>query len=150
MKRKGGMKMTATIFWIILGIVVFVLDIATSSFLFIWFSVGALAAMVASLLGASIGVQIIIFLAVSIVTISIGYPWARKKFKSSVTHTPLMEETYIGKILKAEDDIEERGKAKLGGVYWAVINKGETIKKGESFKVVRFEGNKLIIEKEEE
>ena len=142
--------MGTAIFWIILGIIVFVLDIATSSFLFIWFSLGAFAAMIAALLGAAVGLQIIIFLAVSIVTISIGYPWARKKFKSSVTRTPLMEETYIGKVLKAEEDIEERGKAKLGGVYWAVLNKGNTIKKGESFRIVEFEGNKLIIEKEEE
>lgn len=142
--------MGPAIFWIILGIIVFVLDIATSSFLFIWFSLGAFAAMIAALLGASIGVQIIIFLSISIVTISIGYPWARKKFKESVKRTPLMEETYIGKVLKAEEDIEERGNAKLGGVYWAVLNKGKTIKKGESFKIVRFEGNKLVIEKEEE
>ena len=142
--------MGPAIFWIILGIIVFVLDIATSSFLFIWFSLGAFAAMIAALLGSSIGVQIIIFLSISIVTISIGYPWARKKFKESVKRTPLMEETYIGKVLKAEEDIEERGNAKLGGVYWAVLNKGKTIKKGESFKIVRFEGNKLVIEKEEE
>lgn len=142
--------MGLTIFWIILGVVVFVLDIATSSFLFIWFSIGAFAAMIASLMGASLGIQIIIFLAVSIVTISIGYPWARKKFKSSVTRVPLMEENYIGKVLRAEEDIEERGQAKLGGIYWVVLNKGETIKKGESFKIVEFEGNKLRIEKEEE
>ncbi|MBB6624841.1 NfeD family protein [Clostridium gasigenes] len=142
--------MGSTIFWIILGIVVFILDIATSSFLFIWFSIGAFVAMIASLMGASIGVQIILFLAISIITISIGYPWARKKFKSSVQRLPLMEEHYIGKVLKAEEDIEERGKAKLGGVYWAVLNKGETIKKGESFRIVEFEGNKLRIEKEEE
>ena len=142
--------MGTAIFWIIIGVIVFLLDIATSSFLFIWFSLGAFAAMIAALLGASVGLQIIIFLAISIITISIGYPWARKKFKSSVTRTPLMEETYIGKVLKAEEDIEERGKAKLSGVYWAVLNKGNTIKKGESFKIVEFEGNKLVIEKEEE
>lgn len=144
------METGLTIFWVILGVLVFILDIATSSFLFIWFSLGAFVAFIASLMGASAGLQIILFLAVSIVTISIGYPWARKKFKSSVTHTPLMEENYIGKVLKAEDDIEERGKAKLSGVYWSVINEGETIKKGENFKIVGFEGNKLRIEKEEE
>ncbi|MGL5086359.1 MAG: NfeD family protein [Clostridium sp.] len=142
--------MEMAIIWIIVGIVVIVLDVITSSFLFVWFSIGAFAALIASLLGASLGMQIIIFLAVSIATVAIGYPWARKKFKSSVTRLPLMEEKYIGMILKAEDDIEDRGKAKLGGVYWAVINKGETIKKGESFKIVQFEGNKLLIEKEEE
>lgn len=142
--------MELSIFWIVLGVVVFILDIATSSFLFIWFSVGAFAALIASLMGASVGLQIVLFLGISIVTISIGYPWARKKFKKSVTHTPLMEENYIGKVLKAEEDIEERGKAKLGGVYWAVINNGPVIKKGESFKIISFEGNKLRIEKEEE
>jgi len=142
--------MGSAVFWIIIGVIVFLLDIGTSSFLFIWFSLGAFAAMIAALLGASVGLQIIIFLAISIITIAIGYPWARKKFKASVTRTPLMEETYIGKVLKAEEDIEERGKAKLGGVYWAVLNKGQTIKKGESFKIVEFEGNKLVIEKEEE
>lgn len=142
--------MEMAMLWIIVGIVVILLDVITSSFLFVWFAVGAFAAFLASLLGASVGVQIIIFLAVSIATISIGYPWARKKFKSSITRTPLMEENYIGMVLKAEEDIEIRGKAKLGGVYWAVINKGETIKRGESFKIVKFEGNKLIIEKEEE
>lgn len=142
--------MELSIFWIVLGVVVFILDIATSSFLFIWFSVGAFAALIASLMGASVGLQIVLFLGISIVTISIGYPWARKKFKKSVTHTPLMEENYIGKVLKAEEDIEERGKAKLGGVYWAVLNNGPVIKKGESFKIISFEGNKLRIEKEEE
>ena len=142
--------MEMAMLWIVVGIVVILLDVITSSFLFVWFAVGAFAAFLASLLGASVGVQIIIFLAVSIATISIGYPWARKKFKSSITRTPLMEENYIGMVLKAEEDIESRGKAKLGGVYWAVINKGETIKTGESFKIVKFEGNKLIIEKEEE
>ena len=142
--------METAILWIIIGIVVITLDVATSSFLFVWFSVGALSAMVASLMGASFGVQVIIFLVISIITISIGYPWARKKFKSTITHTPLMEEEYIGKILKAEEDIEESGKAKLGGVYWRVVNKGQTIKKGESFKIIEFHGNKLIIEKEEE
>ena len=141
--------METAILWIIIGIVVIILDVITSSFLFVWFSVGALAAMIASLMGASFGIQIIIFLVVSIITISIGYPWARKKFKSTITRTPLMEEEYIGKILKAEEDIEEIGKAKLGGVYWRVINKGKAIKKGENFKIIEFEGNKLRIEKEE-
>lgn len=141
--------METAILWIIIGIVVIILDVITSSFLFVWFSVGALAAMIASLMGASFGIQIIIFLVVSIITISIGYPWARKKFKSTITRTPLMEEEYIGKVLKAEEDIEEIGKAKLGGVYWRVINKGKAIKKGESFKIIEFEGNKLRIEKEE-
>ncbi|WP_260330329.1 NfeD family protein [Clostridium chauvoei] len=121
--------MLSMVFWIIVAIAVTLLDILTSSFLFVWFAVGAFAAMIADLLGATVGIQIIIFLVVSIITISIGYPWARKKFKTSVKHTPLMEETYIGRIMKAEADIEKKARVKIDGIYWAIQNNGDTIKK---------------------
>ncbi|ATD54772.1 NfeD family protein [Clostridium chauvoei] len=142
--------MLSMVFWIIVAIAVTLLDILTSSFLFVWFAVGAFAAMIADLLGATVGIQIIIFLVVSIITISIGYPWARKKFKTSVKHTPLMEETYIGRIMKAEADIEKKARVKIDGIYWAIQNNGDTIKKGTNFKIVGIEGNKIIVNKEEE
>lgn len=142
--------MLSMVFWVIVAIAVTLLDILTSSFLFVWFAVGAFAAMIADLLGATVGIQIIIFLVVSIITISIGYPWARKKFKTSVKHTPLMEETYIGRIMKAEADIEKKARVKIDGIYWAIQNNGDTIKKGTNFKIVGIEGNKIIVNKEEE
>ncbi|GAB6169778.1 NfeD family protein [Clostridium carnis] len=142
--------MASLIFWILLAIAVIVLDIATSSFLFVWFALGAFIAMLADLLGASVGVQIVTFLVVSIITVSVGYPWARKKFKSSVTHTPLMEEKYIGRVMVAEEGIKEKSRVKVDGIYWTIKNKGGEIKKGEKFKITEIEGNKLIVKKEEE
>ena len=142
--------MGAIIFWIIIAVVVIAIDIVTSNFLFVWFAVGAIAAMIANFVGISFSVQIIIFLVISLITVSLGYPWAKKKFKNSVKRTPLMEETYIGRILKAEDDIIERAKVKVDGIYWTVRNTGEEIKAGDSFKIIGIEGIKLIIKKEEE
>ncbi len=142
--------MSAVIFWIIIAAVAIIIDIATSNFLFAWFTIGAIAAMIADFLGISFGVQVIIFLVINLITISLGYPWAKKKFKKSVKRTPLMEENYIGRIMKAEEDIIEKAKVKVDGIYWTVLNTGEEIKSGENFKIIGIEGIKLIIKKEEE
>lgn len=142
--------MSAVIFWIIIAAVAIIIDIATSNFLFAWFTIGVIAAMIADLFGISFGVQVIIFLVINLITVSFGYPWAKKKFKKSVKRTPLMEETYIGRRMKAEEDIIERAKVKVDGIYWTVVNTGEKIKSGENFKIIGIEGIKLIIKKEEE
>lgn len=142
--------MSAIILWIIIAAVAIIIDIATSNFLFAWFTIGAIAAMIADFFGISFGVQVIIFLVINLITVSLGYPWAKKKFKKSVKRTPLMEETYIGRIMKAEEDIIEKAKVKVDGIYWTVLNTGEEIKSGENFKIIGIEGIKLIIKKEEE
>ncbi|AYE33288.1 NfeD family protein [Clostridium septicum] len=142
--------MLSIIFWIVVAVIVTVLDILTSSFLFVWFAVGGFAAMVASMLGATWWLQVMVFLIVSIITISIGYPWAKKKFKASIKHTPLMEETYIGRVMKAESDILQKARVKVNGIYWTVQNQGDIIKKDSNFRIVGIEGNKLIVNKEEE
>ena len=106
--------------------------------------------MIADLLGVTFGVQVVLFLVVNLITVSVGYPWAKRKFKEGVKRTPLMEENYIGRVMKAEEDIVDRAKIKVDGIYWTVQNLGEVIKKDESFKITGIEGIKLIIKKEEE
>ncbi|MDU5263406.1 MAG: NfeD family protein, partial [Clostridium celatum] len=76
--------MVEVIIWILVAIFVIAIDVVTSSFIFMWLSIGALAAIILSLLGISVLWQVIAFLIVGVVTISIGYPWAKKKFKADV------------------------------------------------------------------
>ena len=44
--------------------------------------------------------------------VCVGYPWVKKKFKVEKNHIPLMEQTYIGKIMIAEKDIDEKSDEK--------------------------------------
>ena len=133
--------MVEVIIWIIVAIGVIAIDVVTSSFIFMWFSIGALVAIILSLLGLSILWQIIAFLIVSVITISIGYPWAKKKFKADVNQVLTMEQTYIGREMVAT----ETSKIKVSGIYWTAYNKGQTIKKGEKYTITGIEGNKLIV-----
>ena len=136
----------AIILWLVIGVGVILLDIGTSLFLFVWFAIGSVVAIIAALAGLSFAWQLILFGISSIIAISIGYPWSRKKFKNTVNRTKLMEEEYIGKTFIASEDIEDRYRFKVSGIYWAGENKGEKILKGQKFQVVGIEGNKLVIE----
>ncbi|WP_156559291.1 NfeD family protein [Clostridium paraputrificum] len=138
--------MPAIILWLVIGVGVILLDIGTSLFLFVWFAIGSVVAIIAALVGLSFAWQLILFGISSIIAISIGYPWSRKKFKNTVNRTKLMEEEYIGKTFIASEDIDDRYRFKVSGVYWTGENKGEKILKGQKFQVVGIEGNKLVIE----
>lgn len=142
--------MVEVIVWILVAIFVIAIDVVTSSFIFMWLSIGALAAIILSLLGISILWQVIAFLIVGVVTISIGYPWAKKKFKADVNQVLTMEQTYIGKEMIATEDMEETSKIKVSGIYWTAYNKGKTIKKGEKYTITGIEGNKLIVSSKED
>ena len=110
--------MIEVIIWILVAIFLVVIDIITSSFIFMWFSLGALVAIILSLLNFTVLYQIIAFLIIGVVTISIGYPWAKKKFKTDVKQVPTMEETYIGKTMTAEEDMGETSLINVSGIYW--------------------------------
>ena len=142
--------MVEVIVWILVAIAVIAIDIVTSSFIFMWFSLGAIVAIMLSLLEISVAWQIVAFLVVGVATVSIGYPWAKKKFKADVNHVPTMEQTYIGKEMIADEDMEEKSKIKVDGIYWTAYNKGKIIKKGEKYTITGIEGNKLIVKLKED
>src|SRR5205085_11369886 len=56
----------AWIFWLALGVVLIIAEIFTLGFVLFWFGVGALAAALAGFLGFGLGVQFLVFAAVSI------------------------------------------------------------------------------------
>ncbi|MBC2398161.1 NfeD family protein [Clostridium tetanomorphum] len=135
------------ILWVVIGIASIAIDLITSNLLFVWFTVGCLASLIALILNYSFTIQLITFIGVSAVFIAIGYPLAKEALNKTVIKTPTMEEGYIGRELLMEEDIEEKSMIKLDGIYWTVKNQGEPIVKGDKVKIIGIEGNKLIIKK---
>jgi membrane protein implicated in regulation of membrane protease activity len=135
--------------WIIIGAIAVAIDIITSAFLFMWFALGAIGAIIGLMLGFSFAVQIIVFLVVSIVSMLIGYPVVKRTLKKSVKVTKTTEQGYIGRRLTADEEITEKARVKVDGIYWTVQKVGEDIKKGDKVQIVGLKGNKLLIKKEE-
>ena len=138
--------MTA-ILWFVLMIVFLFVEASTVVMVSLWFAAGALAAMIASLLGAEFWLQAILFLAVSGILLSLLRPVFRKYLKPRIKKTNL--DAIIGSvgIVTARiDNLQSAGQVKLGAMEWtARSSANEVIEAGTQVKVDRIEGVKVYV-----
>jgi len=113
----------------------------------IWFAAGALVAMIASLLGAQLWLQITLFIAVSAILLLSLRPLLKKFFNPRLTRTNV--DAVIGTvgIVTADiDNIAAQGSIKLGAMEWtARSSSGEIIKAGTRVTVDKIEGVKAFV-----
>ena len=139
----------AAIIWLAFLVVFFIAETACPIHLVsIWFAAGALVAAVASLLGAAVWLQILLFLAGSGILLASLWPITRKFLNPA--HAATNVDAVIGMegyITDAVDNLNAAGKAKLGGMEWTARSADDThIPVGTRVKVVRIEGVKAIVE----
>jgi membrane protein implicated in regulation of membrane protease activity len=58
-----------------------------------------------------------------------------------------MEQSYIGRKIQIDEDIIERGKVKVDGIYWTVKNESVPLHGGDTATITGIDGNKLLISK---
>ncbi|WP_343208721.1 NfeD family protein [Anaerolentibacter hominis] len=142
-------------YWLIAVAVLLIIEIVTVGLTTIWFAAGAFIAFLAALLGAGDVVQVLIFIAVSILLLIFTRPWAVKYLNGRRTKTNY--ESLIGKKAKVTeriDNFNETGTVVLNGQEWTARADGEqTIEPGSCVAVKEIRGVKLIVsevpEKEE-
>ena len=81
--------MTMTVLWLIVVAVMLVIEIFTMGLTTIWFSIGAVAAAVASGFSAPVWLQIVLFAAVSVLVMLLVRPFAMKVMDSGKMKTNL-------------------------------------------------------------
>ena len=89
---------TLNLIWLGLFIVLLIIELFTVGLTTIWFAIGSLAAMAANTLGASLIIQLIVFLAVSVLLLVFTRPWAAKHLNQNRLKTNY--ESKIGEIIK--------------------------------------------------
>lgn len=135
------------IVWLIVVIAFGILEAATFQFISIWFAGGALLAMIASLLGAGIITQCVVFIASTIVLLLLTKPFVKKLAKTEKTNADSLIGTTVV-LTKECNSRGEGGEAKAFGTVWTVnSSSGEPIEKDEVVTVEKIEGVKLIVKK---
>lgn len=113
----------------------------------IWFAAGALAAMVASLLGAEIWLQVVLFVAVSGTLLTLLWPFVKKFLNPA--HAKTNVDSVIGAtgiVTATIDNIAAAGAVKLGAMEWtARSTSGKSIDVGTVVTVDRIEGVKVFV-----
>ena len=145
--------MTYTMVWLAAMIILIIIEIVTVGLTTIWFAIGALVAIIVSMLGGGIILQMTVFLFISLGMLIFTRPLAMRYINNTRTRTNY--EGIIGKVVRITQDVEkiaEKGCAVVNGQEWTVraVNDRSRIAAGSLAKVVDIKGVRLIVEKYEE
>ena len=133
--------------WFTLMVVFIIMEASTVTMVSIWFVMGALAAMIVSLLGGALWLQVVLFLAVSALLLWCLRPVVKKHF------TPKLEKTNVdavigavGRVTEQISNVDACGHVKLGAMEWAARSTdGTTIEEGALVCVDRVEGVRVFV-----
>lgn len=138
------------IVWVIVMIILIAIELATVGLYSVWFAVGALTALIFTLLHCSLLVQLLSFLIVSAALFFWVRPIMTKRINSTAIKTNT--EALIGETGIVVADISEfsTGQVKINGVIWtARAEDDQPIPRDTKVTINRIEGVKLIVEREE-
>lgn len=137
------------IFWLVLVIVLSFVEIATVSLVSIWFVASGIVAMILSFFIEDTAIITTIFILLGIFLLVISRPIVNKLRSKDNEKTNL--DRIIGEdaIVTEEITKNEVGEVKVDGKRWSAVSKEKCLK-GDTVKVLKIDGVKLIVEKESE
>ena len=122
-------------------------EAATVGLVSIWFAAGAAVAMIVSALNGPIWLQVLVFLAVSIVLLALLRPFVNRV--SNPNKQATNADRNIGQqalVIEEINNLEDTGAVKLDGVVWSARSEqGEIIPVGRLIEVKRIAGVKLYV-----
>ena len=137
--------------WLATMVVLLIIEGAVPGLVSIWFALGALAALLAAILHAPVWLQVTWFVVVSVVSLILTRPLARKYVNSKTQ--PTNADMLIGSdcvVRERIDNLRGTGAVLAQGKEWTARteNGDASAEVGEIVKIVRIEGVKLIVKKE--
>ncbi len=150
---KGGTnEMILKFTWLALLIVFTVMEALTVGLASIWFAAGALCALICTLVGLNVWVQVAVFLVVSALCMMAVRPLIQKHLNSNVE--PTNADRIIGtEAIVIEDihNLQGKGAITIGGLTWSARSEDDTpIPAGTLVRILRIEGVKVYVEKTKE
>lgn len=137
-----------TLGWLILFVLLLIVEILTMGLTTIWFAAGALVAILVSVIGFSLPVQVIVFLVVSVVTLILTRPLVMKYFNKDRLRTNA--DRLIGQqavVLEEIDTLRAKGRVEINGQEWSAKTSDPdmVIPEGKTVLVEAIQGVKLVV-----
>lgn len=137
-----------SIFWLCAVVILGIIEALTVGLVTVWFAIGALAALISSLFGGPLWLQILLFIVVTAVSLITTRPLVKKYFNKN-SHKPTNADMVIGEDAEVTEEINNlkgTGAVRCRGKEWSARSEnGESISVGEIVTAVKIEGVKLIV-----
>ena len=141
---------TISIIWLVVLAILLVIEFLTLGLTTVWFAGGALVAFLVSLAGGPLWLQLLLFIAVSVVLLLFTRPLAVKYLNKDVQKTNVDSiPGQKGIVTATIVNLKAEGQVTIQGMEWTARAKnGNTIEKGKVVRVTAVEGVKLIVEED--
>lgn len=144
----GGLSISMVWVWLVLAVIFIVIEAITVGLTTIWFAAGAFVALLLALFKTGPGVQVAVFLIVSLVLLATTRKVFVNKLKTGSQKTNV--DALVGEEAVVLEEItpHNTGLVKVKGQNWtaAASDKDATIPKDSTVTVKAIEGVKLIVE----
>ena len=141
-------RMLPSAFWLIALIVLLVGEAITIGLTFVWFAVGALGALIVSVLGGALWLQVVVFLALSGVTLALARPVFARFLKTS--HAATNADRVIGQtavVTEQIDNLSGTGQVNVAGQIWSARSAHDVVIPRETeVRVLKISGVKVLVE----
>ncbi|MFF5179949.1 NfeD family protein [Micromonospora sp. NPDC000316] len=136
--------------WIVLGVVLAVAEIFTTTLFLIMFGVGAFAAAGAAALGAPVSVQALVFAVVSALSLVLARPVVRRHRRSALESgdQPFGVEAIEGSTALVLERVDaEHGLVKIDGELWTAraYDTTQTFEAGHRVRVIKVRGATALV-----
>ncbi len=136
-----------TLMWLVALILFGVAEALTVGLVSVWFAAGSAVAMIVSALNGPVWLQVLLFLAVSVVLLASLRPFVNRV--SNPNKQPTNADRHIGQKAIVSEEINNlvgTGTVKLDGIVWSARSEhGEIIPAGQLIEVKRIAGAKLYV-----
>ncbi|MEG1774531.1 MAG: NfeD family protein, partial [Oscillospiraceae bacterium] len=135
--------------WLLLAVGLGILEAATVDLVAIWFALGSLVAVVPALLGAPFWAQLLVFLAISLISLVFTRPMVKDVLKVKKTSTNADQIIgMVGLVTEPISNVEGKGRVQVNGLGWAArSDDGAPILAQESVLIKAIEGVTVIVER---
>lgn len=141
--------MEAQYIWIIILIMSLGIEALTMNLVTVWIALGALVALLSSILIKSVAIQTIIFIVTTLLTLIFTRKFVVNVLKIESVKTNL--DSVIGQVGIVTSDINEDkpGRIKVAGKIWTAVS-SNSISIGEKVDILAIEGVKLVVKRRDE
>ena len=137
---------TMIIVWSAFIVISAIIELETQDLITIWFTVGAIVALITCAFKADIIVQFVVFLSVSAVSIALTRPLAKKMQEKEIIRTNADRIIGSTAIVTKSISQQEIGEVSVAGRIWRAIPlQNETFNEGEKVIIEAISGTKVIV-----
>jgi len=145
-----AVELWQVLFWAALTVLLLVVEIATVQLVAVWFAVGSLTAFISSLFSVPFYVQVILFIAGSVVLLVATRPIVRRLLRNT-RKVKTNADRVLGKecvVREAIDNLRGTGRVYVDGLSWAARSADDsvTFSVGDTCVVQDIQGVKLIVQ----